>query len=312
MSKLSPRVKAVIRNIIILVLCALAVFLYIKIKAWTTNESTGRLTSSGESRSYLLYVPDSYRRRTPTALVIALHGYASKPSDIEFTSRWNDLADQEGFIVVYPSASFSPKRWRSSVSGSPEKSTLLDVQYISDLIDHLETKFNIDPNRVYVNGISQGGGMTYVIACQLADRVAAVGSVAGAYTYQFAQCKPSRPMPVIAFHGDEDPIVPYLGAGSTGYYFTLLPAPDWAAWWAEHNRCSETSTVSQASEVDRTDYQDCDDGADVVFYTIFGGGHTWPGDPSSTDSPEWGYTTHQIDATALMWEFFKEHPLSTP
>jgi len=312
MSTSSPRKKAFVRNIIILVVCALAVFLYVKVKAWSTNESIGMLTSSGENRSYLLYVPDSYSRRKPAALVIALHGYSSKPSDIEFTSRWNDLADQEGFIVVYPAAYFTPKRWRAYATASPTENPQRDVQFISDLIDQLEKKYNIDPNRIYINGISQGGGMTYVVACQLADRVAAVGSVAGAYSFPFDQCTPSRPVPVMAFHGDADPVVPYLGGGFETYRVNFLPAPDWADWWAGNNGCAKATTATQDSEVVRTEFQECSENADVTFYTILGGGHTWPGDPSSTDSPEWGFTTHQIDATHLMWQFFMAHPLATP
>lgn len=312
MGHADSRKKEYLRDFLILIFLVFGVFLYFKIRDWTANEKSGFINSFEDTRTYLLYVPDSYNHREPAPLVIALHGYGSKPSDIQFTSRWNELADKEGFLVAYPAADFSPKRWRASASISSMEDPQRDVQFISDLIDNLEVKYNINPDRIYVNGISQGGGMTYVIACGLADRVAAVGSVAGAYSYPLEQCAPSRPIPVIAFHGDADAIVPYHGGGYGGYNISFLPAPSWAVWWAEHNQCAASKAVAQASEINRTDYQDCSQGAEVVFYTIQGGGHTWPGDPSSTDSPEWGYTTHQIDATRLMWEFFNAHPLRTP
>ena len=312
MGQAGSRKKEYFRDFFILIVLILGVFLYFKVRDWSSNEKSGFINSFEDTRTYLLYVPDSYNRSEPAPLVIALHGYGSKPSDIQFTSRWNELADAEGFLVAYPAADFSPKRWRTSASISTMEDPQRDVQFISDLIDNLEVKYNIDPDRIYVNGISQGGGMTYVIACSLAERVAAVGSVAGAYSYPLEQCIPSRPMPVIAFHGDADAIVPYLGGGYAAYNVTFLPTPDWVSWWAEHNQCAASNDVAQASEIDRTDYQDCALGADVVFYTIQGGGHTWPGDPSSTDSAEWGYTTHQNDATRLMWEFFNTHPMRTP
>ncbi|MRR30447.1 hypothetical protein EG834_09040 [bacterium] len=295
-----------IRDLAIIIVIALGVFLFIKIKAWTAETTTVQLISSGENRSYDLYLPKSINPSKPAPLVISLHGYSSKPSDMIYSTRWNNLADSEGFIAVYPLAHGSPTYWRTTGSTYPAESAMMDVQFISDIISQLEGKYNIDAARIYVNGMSNGGGMTIVLACHLADRLAAVGSVAGAYSYPADLCTPSRPVPLIAFHGSDDPTIPYDGGMAFGFNYPSLPL--FAENWASSNNCTETKSTPQEGEISITEYTLCTQNADVALYTIHGGGHTWPGDtPAAT--PTWGYTTQQIDATALMWQFFEQHPL---
>jgi polyhydroxybutyrate depolymerase len=295
-----------IRDLAILIVIALGVFLFIKIKAWTAETTTVTLTSSGEDRSYQLYVPSKYDHLKPLPLVISLHGYSSNPSDMIYTTRWNDLADSEGFIAVYPLAHGSPTYWRTTGTTYASESAEMDVQFISDIITQLESKYTIDASRIYINGISNGGGMTIVLACHLADRLAAVGSVAGAYSYPTDLCNPSRPIPVIAFHGSADPTIPFDGGYAFGFNYPSVP--NFIKNWADRNQCTETTAVPQEGEISSVGYTHCAQNADVVLYTIIGGGHTWPGDtPAAT--PTWGYTTQQIDATRLMWQFFKDHPL---
>lgn len=298
-----------IRDFSILIIIALGIFLFIKIKAWTAETTTVKLTSSGEERSYQIYVPKTYNPKTPTPLVITLHGYSSNPADAIYSSRWNRLADAEGLIAVYPLGTGSPTYWHIFDYAYGGRSSQTDVQFFSDLIDQLEEKYNIDPARIYVNGISMGGGMSFVLACNLSERIAAVGSVSGAYSYPLAECNPQKPVPLIAFHGTEDDIVPYEGIVNNSYGLTYPPVPDFISAYADQNHCNETINVPQEGEISSVSYTGCAQNADVVFYTIHGGGHTWPGDtPAAT--PTLGYTTRQIDATQLMWEFFIQHPLS--
>ncbi|PKN96414.1 MAG: hypothetical protein CVU43_20820 [Chloroflexi bacterium HGW-Chloroflexi-5] len=297
-----------LRDIAILLVIALGIFLFIKIKAWTAETSNVKLTSSGEDRSYQLYVPNSYNPKRPAPLVISLHGYSSKPSDMIYSSRWNDLADEEGLIVVYPLGYGSPTYWHTSGYAYSGRNAQKDVQFFSDLIDQLEENYNIDPSRIYINGISMGGGMSHVLACSLADRIAAIGGVSGAYNYPPDQCDPTRPVPFILFHGTEDATIPYNGGVLKPYNITYPSIPDFTAAWADQNQCSKTTSIPQEGEISSVSYTHCTQNADVVLYTIFGGGHTWPGDtPAAT--PTWGYTTQQIDATRLMWQFFEQHPL---
>jgi polyhydroxybutyrate depolymerase len=274
---------------------------------YTTNRDNGSFVSSGEKRDYLLYVPRSYDRSRPTPLVISMHGAGLWGAAQRETSQWNDLADIQGFIVVYPSGigGKGVRIWR--VEAGPD--LMKDVRFISELIDTLETRYNIDSTRIYANGLSNGGGMSFALSCTLSDRIAAVGMVAAAQTLPWSWCTDPRPVPMIAFHGTADPEVPYNG-GSTWISPRPFPStPKWAANWARRNRCEENPVESTvAPDVTRRAYTNCADDANVVLYTIQGGGHTWPG---GTPLPKWfvGSTTRSISATSLMWSFFSEHPL---
>ncbi len=168
---------------------------------------------------------------------------------------------------------------------------------------------NIDPARIYANGLSNGGGMSHLLACTLSPRIAAIGTVAGAYVDPPGGCQPSRPVPVISFHGTADPIVPYQGGvvSRTGYRLPVIS--EWVAGWAQRNACTpEPKALPAVGEVSGLVYASCSQNAEVIFYTVQGGGHTWPG---GTPLPEaiTGRTTRDVDASALMWEFFTRHPL---
>jgi polyhydroxybutyrate depolymerase len=151
--------------------------------------------------------------------------------------------------------------------------------------------------------------MSYVLACKLSDRIAAIGGVAGAYSYPPDMCQPDRPMPVIAFHGTADPIVPYEGglAGRDGITFPAIA--DWIKSWVERNGCNpDPDEIPANGDASGIRFSECEDGSEVVFYSIAEGGHTWPG---GNPMPEWltGPTSQDIEASQVMWEFFKQHPL---
>jgi len=266
------------------------------------DRNNGAIVSSGLKREYLLYVPRSYDPSRPAPLVISLHGAGGWPKQQMEVSRWNRLADRDGFIVVYPSAfeGGGPRVW--SESGR-------DVRFMSDLIDRLESSYNIDRRRIFANGFSNGGGMSFALSCTLSDRIAAVGLVGAAQAVPFSWCKDRTPVPMIDFHGTADPDVPYNGGQSW-----LAPGPfphvqKFAANWARRNRCAPSAIDSTvAPDVVRREYASCAGDASVVLYTIRGGGHTWPG---GGELPEWfvGPTSRSIDATETMWAFFRAHPL---
>jgi polyhydroxybutyrate depolymerase len=271
------------------------------------------LVVAGETREYLLHVPESYDAARATPLVISMHGTGLWPAGHAAMSGWNAVAEEEGFIVVYPSAtSISPvgwpKLWRAWEDLSGSDDTFADVRFISDLIDALDARYNIDRARIYANGYSSGGAMANLLACQLADRFAAIGTVATAHL-SFDACGAFQPVPLIAFHGTADRQVPYEGGTSA------MSADEpwdsvrrWTAEWAERNGCERTLSESAiAADVMRVEYSECESGAIVVLYTIEDGGHTWPG----SDPPEWmsgmaGRTTDSIDATRVIWSFFRE------
>lgn len=298
-----------LRTIFLLILIAEVGIVAILVAAMNrlpAGVTRGRIESGGRSRSYLLYVPKTYDPAAPAPLVLSLHGFASWPANQMSVSRWNELADQHGFILVYPAGTGFPKRWNAG--GATGDKAVDDVAFLSDLIDALSHQFTVDPARIYVNGLSNGAGMSNLLACRLADRIAAMGGVAGAYTPPAEGCAPTQPVPIIAFHGTADPIVPYDGgaAGPQGWVFPAVP--DWAAAWAARNGCDATpEQIPARGEVSGVKYSGCTGDANVVFYTVDGGGHSWPGGGKLPEAIV-GHTTDDVDASALMWEFFAQHP----
>ena len=273
------------------------------------NRTNGRLVSLGRKHSYLLYVPETYNPATPTPLVISLHGFAEWPAHQMQISHWNDLARQHGFIVVYPCGTEIPLRWRIYRFSGSDTELMEDVTFISDLIDKLDTEYNLDHTRIYANGLSNGGGMAITLACKLPERIAAVGSVAGAYPFSVSECQPSRPVPTIVFHGTADPIVPYLGGQARASGFSMPSIPDWVADLAQYNGCAnDPIKLPAVGDVHGIQYTDCAQNSDVVFYIIDGGGHSWPGG-GSLPRIIVGNTNRDIDATEAMWDFFCKHPL---
>jgi polyhydroxybutyrate depolymerase len=271
--------------------------------------SNGSLVSSGQTRDYVLYVPVSYDRRKPVPLVISLHGAGHWGAAQREITRWDAVADREGFIVVYPSGTGNgPRVWRTAIDGPAPKR---DVVFISDLIDKLSADYNIDPARIYASGLSNGGGMSFVLSCTLSNRIAAVGMVGAAHLLPWSACADTRPVPMIAFHGTADPLTPYTG-GKTWVAARAFPhIPMWTANWARRNRCAPEPVDSAfAANVTRRTYYGCSDNASVELYTIHGGGHDWPG---GAPLPEWlsGPVSHGIDASSQMWAFFREHRLSS-
>jgi polyhydroxybutyrate depolymerase len=151
--------------------------------------------------------------------------------------------------------------------------------------------------------------MAFVLSCKLSERLAAIGSVAGAYPFSWSECHPSQPVPSIIFHGTSDPIVPYLGgkAWASGPVFPSIP--DWVISLAQNNGCDEVPLqLPVKGHVSGIQFRDCARNADVVFYTITGGGHSWPGG-GALPRIIVGNTNRDIDATKIMWDFFCQHPL---
>jgi polyhydroxybutyrate depolymerase len=281
----------------------------IAVSAWfvRVNETNGEIASSGETRRYLLHVPDSYDPAKPAPLVISLHAYALTPALQMRISRWNALADELGFIVVYPAGTRFPKLWRAKKDDGSRDDVDLDVAFISDLIDELQRKYNIDAARIYANGFSNGGGMSHALYCRLGNRIAAIGMVSSAILMSWDLCNATRPMPLIMFHGTKDPITFYSG-GHSGLFNVDFPSvPDWIREFARRDACAETPRESVVSaEVMRTEYSGCAGNAEVLLYSVEGGGHTWPGGRPVRFV---GHTTDDIDATEAMWDFFRAHPL---
>ncbi len=283
------------------------------------GDSARTLLSGGLQRCYLLHVPPGYKPAQPVPVVFSLHGLASKPESQQDLTGWDKVADAENFVVVYPQGTGAPLRWNSS----PEfnATSVDDVQFMRDMIADATKIVTVDAARIYVNGISNGGEMADRIACRLADRVAAVGMVTGTPPDSAGNCSPSRPVPVIAFQGTADPLGnneggPMGDASVLTWLMNLAPDPTtyvpsaqaWMGDWAKRNGCIMTPEVLPVQgDASGIRYTGCKDNAEVIFYTIAGGGHTWPG-----GSPFFllGKTSTDINASETMWQFYMAHPLT--
>ncbi len=301
------RRKGAIGAVLVLIGLPVVLALVEAVSFYALNRSNGVIVSSGVEREYLLYVPRSYDRNRPTPLVISMHGGAMWPAAQMEVDQWNRVADEHGFLVVYPSgvSGRGPRAWRAGTGPG----LMRDVQFISELIDTLRASYNIDPTRVYANGLSNGGGMAFKLSCTLSDRIAAVGMVATAIFLPWSSCTDQRAVPMILFQGTADRAVPYHGGKSWVAPNGFPDIPTWVANWARRNRCAPQPIDSAvAVDVTRRTYTRCAESAAVVLYTIQDGGHTWPG---GGPLPEWfvGRTTNSIDASSQMWAFFREHPL---
>jgi polyhydroxybutyrate depolymerase len=268
-----------------------------------TDTQSGSITVGGRARSYLLHVPSGHDANKKMALVLVLHGATQSPEGAERMSGMSKLADREDFLVAYPSGTGRLSRvptWNSgNCCGYALANKVDDVGFIRAMIDKLEREYSIDPKRVYVTGISNGAMMSYRLACELSEKIAAIAPVEGA---QNLDCRPSSPVSAIIFHGTADRLVPFNG-GSTPYQLAGrrndTPVADTVAFWAKEDGCASAPQREESSEVHTTIYSGCEGGTGVALYAIQGGHHMWPGTRLSGND---------VSATDIMWAFFEQHP----
>ena len=277
-----------------------------------TRSHVHDLTVGREHRAYILHVPKSYDRNRPTPLVLLLHGHGARAQTFEQSTGMSGKADKNDFIVAYPQALGSPSVWHSGVDGSARVD---DVAFIRILIDSISSTYNIDPNRIYVAGHSNGAFMAYRIGSALSSRVAAIGISAGSIGRITSQGDtlriqaPANPVSVIAFHGKADNTVPYNGGAEEDGPRRIVSAPQSTHFWVNSDGCNTVpdTMVLDNGNVIRDDYTGCRAGSEVMLYTIVDGTHKWPGD----EEPWWefwGHTSHVVSATDEMWSFFMAHP----
>ena len=256
----------------------------------------------GINRNYLLYVPSS-PGTVPMPVVFVLHGFTQTAQGIMQYSGFNDIAEREGFIAVYPNGvNFS---WNVGFGGG---SSADDLGFINALIDTLDQNYLIDLGRVYACGMSNGGFMSYRLACELSSRIAAIAGVTGTMTSGvYDGCSPERPVPVMHIHGTADLVVSYNGA------IGIKSVGETIDFWRLHNGCPATATfealpdiVNEGSTVERYTYSPCSEESEVMLLKIINGGHTWPGSTGSGI----GNTNRDISASEEIWAFFSQHSLA--
>ena len=265
-----------------------------------SGTSTRKLVSSGDDREYLLHVPAKYDATAAVPLVLVFHGYFGSASGMQGVTGLSALADQYGFAVAYGVGVSSS--WNAGkCCGSSAFLQRPDVQYASDVIDHVAADVCVDPKRIYATGLSNGSMLSNRLGCALANRIAAFGAVAGPRAID--ACSPSRPIPVIAFHGTADAVVPYDGGGSGG----AESAAESFAFWSQNAGCTDAPEVVFANgDATCVERSTCAGGASVRLCTIQNGGHQWPGGPAI---PGLGAQTKDIVASKELVEFFFSHAL---
>jgi polyhydroxybutyrate depolymerase len=250
------------------------------------------LDVEGTERTALLRAPST--PPGPRPLVLAFHGYGGGAWDLGYVGELADKAEAEGFVVAYPQGIGEGPTW--DLAGGT------DIPFVLALIDELVATQCVDPGHVFATGFSMGGGMTNVLACRVADRVAAIATVAANHGDTWGDpCAPSRPTPILAFHGTLDEALPYEGGDSPFPDRPVTPVEAWMADWAATNGCApEPVVASVAADVDSLTWEGCT--APTTLYRVAGGGHTWPG---GQNDPTFGSSTDSISATDLMWDLFR-------
>jgi polyhydroxybutyrate depolymerase len=301
------------KAIIALTIVSLAVYLaglLVAASVWKSDETTSApekkndsLQIGGRTRAYFVHTPPGYDGKKSLPLVLVLHGGGQNPESAEWMSGMSAKADTENFLVAYPKGTGRLSRmptWNSgNCCGYALENKVDDVAFLSALIDKLKREYSVDSRRVYVTGISNGGMMSYRLACEAADKIAAIAPVEGA---QNLECAPARPVSVIVFHGTADNHVAF-GGGTAKFQIGPVRTDNSVAsavsFWAREDACTDMPRVEQTSAVHTDNYAGCKDGTAVELYAIQGGHHNWPSGRMSGN---------HVPATDLMWAFFAEHP----
>ena len=289
------------------------------------------LKVGGKARYALVHVPVRWTGTTPVPVVLSFHGLGASATNQRSTDGFVARSDQDNFIVVYPQAGAT----LGALGAAWDLKGTGDLDYVKAILDDLERRECVDASRVYATGLSYGGAMTDMLACSMADRIAAVAPV---YAYLPKRaCTPARPVPVLSFHGVEDHLLPYKGAARSGQ----TPFETWGAAWAKRDGCSGAPMQTQyKSTVEQLAYSGCR--APVILYRVHHNGHTWPGHPLGLNRQTLidyfsGKTTGKkfplmvalglqpaefadtislantdIDASAMILAFFRQYTLQSP
>jgi polyhydroxybutyrate depolymerase len=270
----------------------------------------------GITRTYYIHVPPAFDGASPLPLVLAFHGGGGKATMMHRVSKLTNTSDEHSFIVVYPDG--LEKQWgdRRAMTGFDRKG---DLNFIRVLLNELERDYNVDPQRIYSTGISNGGFFSQDLAIAFPERIAAVASVAASVSLPvFNKVMPPQPVPILFILGDKDPIVPYaggvvmLGSEQRG---NVVSAEESVTYWCKANHCTK------AGAPERIENPNVDDGTiairqsfdgdgqrnQVLLYTIEGGGHTWPSGWQYLGESFIGKTSRVINTNEVIWSFFQQH-----
>jgi polyhydroxybutyrate depolymerase len=252
------------------------------------------LTVGQIERTYYLYVPKEFDPGEAVAVVLIFHGFGQEGSYMVPATGFNQLADANGFLAVYPNGSdpSGELSWNAGdCCGYAYQNAVDDTAFVRRILDDLGDWAVIDPQRIFATGFSNGGLFSYRLACDLSETIAAVAPVSGTLFYE--ACRPKQPVSVIHIHGMADDIVPY--AGGKVYGTTWPPAAKGITAWAGFDGCESSPQTEPSGIATRTFYSSCREGTAVELFLLKDLGHRWP------SKGIW-------PASQTIWDFFIAHP----
>ena len=289
------------------------------------------------TRTFVVHLPQGYDSQQRYPVVILLHGLNQDAAEMARLTHFNELADRDSIIAVYPNALGG--RWSLGGGGEPRPYRRgpyrrpgiwgpryppslrsepddrreaaprnQDTQFLHRMLDRLATRYSVDTRRIYAAGLGEGGFMAIRMGCNMADRIAAIAVVAAAMP-RMLNCIPSRPVPVLFMNGTDDPVVPHDGGRYKDGMLRLLSAEDSAKEWARLNHCSEKPSESKLPALQGGKdtkvylFDGCQENAQVALYSVKNGGHTWPGGEQYMTEKEVGKTSHALNANETIWSF---------
>ena len=291
-------------------ICSFAVF---SVKA--QQQKTEQITVDSISRRFVIYIPSISNTDSQLPLVISLHGRLGTGKGMMSFADFRALAMKEKFIIVCPDG--INKSWNDGRPTPSQKKGINDIKFVDQLIDYFINTYHVDPKRVYVTGMSNGGFLASRLACELNKRIAAI-AVVGASMDKGLNYKPTKALPVMYIQGTKDPLVPYEGGevkGAAGG--DVYGHRDILKLWAEADQCDGKPTitnlpdgVSDGTGVVKEEFLNSTTGIKVLGYTITNGGHTWPGGTQYLPKFLIGTVSHNLKACDIIWDFFKEYKLA--
>ena len=277
----------------------LIILLFIPLFSFSQQTITDSLIHNNIYRSYILYVPASYNPNNSVPLVLNLHGRTGTSWGQMWYGDFRSIADTANFIIVHPQGlldNTGVTHWNYG------QTTVDDIGFLNLLYTHLLANYNIDINKVYSAGMSNGGAMSYRLACDMSDKIAAIASVTGAMTtYQHLSCSPAHPTPVLEIHGTNDLIVPFS---------SMIPGLD---YWRNYNNCNVLADTVIIPDIVSTDfstvehivYNNGDNGVTTELFKVINGEHSWPGSAFAS-----GVTNYDINASIEIWKFFSRYDIN--
>jgi polyhydroxybutyrate depolymerase len=279
----------------------------------------GTFEFQGNQRVYSLHIPDSFDGTQAAPLVVFLHGGNGNVQSAQNFTNFNETSEENGFLMLYPQAWFESQPnsfvWADGRGLAPDNLGIDDVGFVNSLVNQLKTEYNINENKIYLCGFSNGSFLTQEIAFQDNSQFAAIGTIGGTMNQDlYDNGNPNKAIPMIYIFGTDDPLVPYEGGYvSENTNFEPVVSVETAVnFWINNNNCQTTLPVVEVANTNDNDnstvsifeFTNGDQNSKVKFYRINGGGHTWPG--VSLPNQNLGNVNMDIEANEEIWEFFNQ------